>query len=176
VRTRAGTRLSGGLGVGKAGRRGGWIHASKYIHIYVCGLQAYTYIIHLSAYVRIGRGYVCVHQCAMMMDRLCAHGLAGSCCGLGLNPKPETRASPCPSAWTACGFGAQAFYWASAFNANIGAWNTAAVTDLATVCVAMADALGRVSMRHGWLFAVAPPMRGRMCAHVSLLACAGPWV
>ena len=32
--------------------------------------------------------------------------------------------------------GAQAFYSASAFNANIGAWNTAAVTDLSWVCAA----------------------------------------
>ena len=32
------------------------------------------------------------------------------------------------------GFGAQAFAGASAFNANIGAWNTAAVTTLNQVC------------------------------------------
>jgi hypothetical protein len=52
--------------------------------------------------------------------------------------KPETRnrASPCPSASTACGFGAQAFDSASAFNANIGAWNTARVTTLYQVCAA----------------------------------------
>jgi hypothetical protein len=30
--------------------------------------------------------------------------------------------------------GSQAFRWASAFNANIGAWNTAAVTTLSYVC------------------------------------------
>jgi hypothetical protein len=34
------------------------------------------------------------------------------------------------------GFGAQAFSSASAFNANIGAWNTALVTTLGTVCAA----------------------------------------
>ncbi len=33
-------------------------------------------------------------------------------------------------------FGSQAFYGASAFNANIGAWNTASVTDLLGVCAA----------------------------------------
>ncbi len=61
-------------------------------------------------------------------------------CGLVLRarPKAETlhRASPCPSAWTACGFGAQAFgsLLASAFNANIGAWNIARVTTLDYVC------------------------------------------
>jgi hypothetical protein len=32
--------------------------------------------------------------------------------------------------------GSQAFYWASAFNANIGAWNTARVTSLESVCAA----------------------------------------
>ncbi len=71
---------------------------------------------------------------------------------LRARPEPDTRnrASPCPSASTACGFGAQAFYGASAFNANIGAWNTAAVTTLNRVCAApgpaartMADARGR---------------------------------
>ncbi len=33
-------------------------------------------------------------------------------------------------------FGAQAFAYASAFNANIGAWNTASVTRLQSVCAA----------------------------------------
>ncbi len=72
------------------------------------------------------------------MDRLCAHALAGSCCGLGLKPETLNRASPCPSASTACGFGAQAFYSfsLSAFNVNIGAWNTARVTNLYSVCAA----------------------------------------
>ena len=74
-----------------------------------------------------------MHQCAMVIDRLCAHGLAGSCCGLGLKPETLSRASPCPSASTACGFGAQAFLQASAFNADIGAWNTARVTTLQSV-------------------------------------------
>jgi hypothetical protein len=64
------------------------MNLNTYICVYVCVFQAYTYLIHLSVCVRIGRGHVCVHQCAMGMDRLCAHALAGSCCGLGLNPKP----------------------------------------------------------------------------------------
>jgi hypothetical protein len=59
-------------------------------HFYVCAGYMLTYSIHLSVYVRIGRGYECVHQCAMVTDRLCARALAGSCCGLGLNPKPST--------------------------------------------------------------------------------------
>ncbi len=74
------------------------MHSNVYTHIYVCVrvVHAYTYIVHLSVSVRMGRRYACVHLCAMVMDRLCAmvmdrlcaHALAGSCCGLGLNPKP----------------------------------------------------------------------------------------
>jgi hypothetical protein len=71
----------------------------------------------------------------MGMDRLCA--CVG---GLVLRARPKTRnpkpCQPFPSASTACGFGAQAFQSASAFNANIGAWNTAAVTTLENVCAA----------------------------------------
>jgi hypothetical protein len=85
----------------------------------------------------------------MAMDRLCAHALAGSCCGLGLQPETRNRASPCLTVWTACGFGAKAFS-ANTFNANIGAWNTASVYTMQGVCAApgpaartMADALGR---------------------------------
>ncbi len=57
------------------------MHPNIYICVCecVCVLHAYTYIMHLSVYVRIGRGYVCVHQCAMVMGRLCAHALAGLC-------------------------------------------------------------------------------------------------
>ncbi len=104
---------------------------------------------------------------------------------LRARPVLETlnRASPCPLASTACGFGAQAFSYASAFNANIGAWNTARVTTLSNVCAApgpaartLADALGRASVRRGRLCAAAPPMRARACAHVQALACAGPWL
>ncbi len=78
-----------------------------------------------------------------------------------------------PSVWSAVRFGSQAFYSAISFNANIGAWNTARVTDLYAVCAApgpaartMADALGRSSMRRGPLCAAAPPMCVRMCPHV----------
>ncbi len=110
------------------------MHPNINIYMYTCVVYVRTLIIHLSAYVRIGPGYVCVHQCAMGMDRLCAHALARSCCGLGLKPLTVNRASPCPSAWTACGFGAQGFSSASAFNANIGAWNTARGTTLYRVC------------------------------------------
>ncbi len=68
--------------------------------------------------------------------------------------------------------GAQAFYEAKAFNVNIGAWNTAAVTTLAYVCAAFSaraahhrgrDALGGTSVRRGPLCAAAPPMRALAC-------------
>jgi hypothetical protein len=63
------------------------MNPNLYLDMCVCVCVA-SVNIHLSVYVRIGRRYVCVHQCAMVMDRLCAHALAGSCCGLGVNPKP----------------------------------------------------------------------------------------
>ena len=114
------------------------------------------------------------------MDRLCAHGLAGSCCGLGLNPETVNHASPCPSAWTACGFGAQAFSAASAFNANIGAWNTAAVTTLYLVCAAPGPGGAHYGGRARPGFGVARPVvRGgtadarARCAHVQALALRG---
>jgi surface protein len=64
--------------------------------------------------------------------------------------------------------GSQAFRSASAFNADIGAWNTARVTSLSYVCAAFSaraarhsrrDALGGCSMRRGPLCAAGPPMR-----------------
>ncbi len=164
------------------------MHIYIYIYICVCAcvcasvcvLNAYTYVIHLYVYVRIGRGYECVHQCAMEMDRLCAHALVGSCCGLGLKPETLYRASPCPSAWTACGFGAQAFR--SVFNANIGAWNTARVTSLSYVCAAPGPAARTMAdtLRRGFGAAGGCARRhrrcARACAHVQALSCAGPWV
>ncbi len=59
-------------------------------------------------------------------------------CGCAFG-RARNRAEPCkpfPSAWTACGFGSQAFYQASAFNADIGAWSTASVRTLTNVCAA----------------------------------------
>jgi surface protein len=116
----------------------------------------------------------------MGMDRLCAHALAGSCCGLGLNLETLNRASPCPSAWTACGFGAQAFKSASAFNANIGAWNTASVSNMGSVCAAPGPAARTTADALGPGFGVARPVvRGgtldarARCAHVQALACVG---
>ncbi len=67
--------------------------------------------------------------------------------------------------------GSQAFQSASAFNANIGAWNTASVTSLSGVWAAFFgpggapprwDALGGSSKRHG------PLMRKTGCMDVCL--------
>ena len=64
--------------------------------------------------------------------------------------------------------GSQAFWGASAFNANIGPWNTASVTTLYGVCATFGqrratagvpDALGRSSMRRRPSCAAATPMR-----------------
>ena len=116
------------------------------------------------------------HPCALMGARAWVRACFGA------HASAPNRASPCPSASTACGFGAQAFNSASAFNANIGAWNTARVTDVTQVCAApgaaartMADALGR------GFDAARPVVRGgtadaRACAHVRALACAGDHV
>jgi hypothetical protein len=128
---------------------------------------------HLSVYVRTGRRYVCVHQCAVRMDRLCAHALAGSCSGLGLKPEPLNRASPCPSASTACGFGTQAFGGASAFNANIGAWNTARVFTLSYVCAAPGRGVHYGGRARPGFGVARPVVRGgtadaRACAHTCM--------
>jgi hypothetical protein len=89
--------------------------------------------------------------------------------------------------------GSQALYGASAFNANIGAWNTARVTTLYQVCAGFSaraahpaggvppqrDALGGSSVRRGPLCAAALPMRARVCAqtcghaHVRASTCVG---
>jgi surface protein len=136
------------------------VYANMYIHSYVFLVHACAYIIHLSVYVRIGRGDVCVHQlCDGDGSAVCARvgGLV-----LRARPKPETqnRASPARRRGPRGGSGAQAFRSAWAFNANIGSWNTASVTTLYEVCAAsgpaactMADALGRASVRRVRVFA-----------------------
>ncbi len=98
-------------------------------------------------------------------------------CAIG---RPRIRADTCarlPSASTAGGLGAQAFQSASAFNANIGAWNTASVTTLESVCAALSgpaarhrgrDALGGSSVRRGPVCA-----RACVCVDVWARACAG---
>jgi surface protein len=68
--------------------------------------------------------------------RTCCVCVRARACAIG---RPRIRADTCerfPSASTAGGLGAQAFYYADKFNANIGAWNTASVTTLDQVCAA----------------------------------------
>jgi hypothetical protein len=76
--------------------------------------------------------------------------------------------------------GAQAFLSASAFNANIGAWNTARVTDLTTVCAAFSARAARHRRRHAGFDAARAVVRGGtadaracVCADVWARACAG---
>ena len=104
---------------------------------------------------------------------------------LRARPEPRNRepCGPFPSAWTACGFGAQAFYSASVFNANIGAWNTAAVTTLSAVCAAPGPGGEHYGGRARPGFGAARPVvRGgtadaRARAKTSRHSlCAGPWV
>ncbi len=112
--------------------------------------------------------------------RLCARVCA---CAIG---RPRIRADTCarlPSAWTAGGLGAQAFSEASAFNANIGAWNTARVTDFGYVCAAFParaarhrgrDALGRVvGAARAVVRGGTADARAHVCADVWARACAG---
>jgi hypothetical protein len=123
------------------------------IYIYIC---LYTCVSH--GHIHYPFISVCENRSGLCMRApVCGGDGSAACARVGglvlrARPKLETlnRASPCPSAWTACGFVAQAFYSASVFNANIGAWNTASVTTLHGVCAApgpaartMADALGR---------------------------------
>jgi surface protein len=152
VRTLAGTRLRGAMGVGMAARREGSVHASEYIYYrYVCVCVPRLHLRYPFICICDNRPALCVRAPVCDGDGSLVCARVG---GLVLRARPKTRnpnpGEPCPSASTASGFGAQAFYGASAFNANIGAWNTARVTTLSSVCAArgpaartMADALGR---------------------------------
>ena len=91
--------------------------------------------------------------------------------------RPRIRADACerlPAGVDRGWLGAQAFQGAAAFNANIGAWNTASVTTLAAVCAALFRPRRRAtaggtrsagsSMRRGPSCAAGRPMRARVCA------------
>jgi hypothetical protein len=75
----------------------------------------------------------CARACARAIGQICA----GTCTRL-------------PSASTAFSFGSQAFYSASAFNANIGAWNTAAVSNMQSVCTASRPGWRATAGGTGW--------------------------
>ena len=88
------------------------------MYIYVCGYCCGRYVWACS---RAPRVRACVRA------RACAIG------------RPRIRAETCerlPVGVDRGWLGAQAFYSASAFNADIGAWNTASVTTLYEVCAA----------------------------------------
>jgi hypothetical protein len=155
-----------------------------YICVCVCWLHAEICIQYPFICTCENRPGLCVRAPVCDGDGSAVCGRVGGLV-LRARPNPETlnRASPCPSASTACGFGAQAFFMASAFNANIGAWNTAAVTTLSQVCAASrpggAHYGGRA--RRGFECGAAGCARrhrrcARACAHVQALACAGPWL
>jgi hypothetical protein len=57
--------------------------------------------------------------------------LRAQCTELTVRPSGLMRRGLFASVW----FGSQAFYDAKAFNANIGAWNTAAISNMASVCL-----------------------------------------
>ncbi len=91
--------------------------------------------------------HVCVNACAHPYPRRNARALSVGVDGV----------------W----FGSQAFFGASAFNANIGAWNTARVITLGWVCTAYGVRRGGHA-RWGFdaarlLCAAAPPMRACVC-------------
>jgi hypothetical protein len=187
VRTRVGTRFRGALGVGTFARRGGSIHASEYIYI---SIDVYVCVTRLHIHYSFMR--ICENRSGLWMRAPVCDGDGSAVCArvgglvLRARPEPETRnrASPCRSAATACGFGAQAFATAWAFNANIGAWNTASVTTLGSVCAASRPSGAHYGGRARPGFGAARPVvRGgtadacaRACALVLALACAGPWV
>jgi hypothetical protein len=155
-----------------------------YINLWVCVLHAYIYIHHPFTCMCENRSGFCMRAPVRDGDGSAVCARVG---GLVLRARPKTlNPTPCepfPLASTACRFGAQAFNYAYAFNANIGAWNTASVTTLERVCAApgpaartMADALGRASMRRVARCARRHCRCARACEHVQALACAGAWV
>jgi hypothetical protein len=101
-----------------------------------------------------------LHACASLCARLRACVCFGACV-----PVP-TRARPFRPAVERVRLGSQAFYLTTAFSANIGAWNTARVSNMYQVCAAFRPArrARSVGARCGAaLVATAPPMRARMC-------------
>jgi hypothetical protein len=135
--------------------------------MHVSIIHAYTYIDERIA----DAGALCAHRRAHVVRRrvcLCA-------CGFWANTysRRNVRAlsGGLDRVWAAAWSGSQAFCQASTFNANIGAWNTARVTDLSSVCAA----LGRQRAERALSISVfdaarpvcagAPPMRAHECAH-----------
>jgi hypothetical protein len=132
-----------------------------YMHVHSCAVCwiVFIYILysctlsftHSSSYVSTSprrtlhhiRAEVCVHACVCVRARVCGcTRIRTECTSTSRRRRPRAVES-------------QAFFSATAFNANIGAWNTARVTSFHEVCAVSAgacnaaDALGRSSMWRG---------------------------
>jgi hypothetical protein len=86
-------------------------------------------------------------------------------------PHPPRRVRALPAAAERRGLGSQAFNSASAFNANIGAWNTASVTALYRVCAALGPARTAADCARSVVDACAAVVRVadvRVHAHVAM--------
>ncbi len=105
-------------------------HACIYIHAYACMDE------------RITLCGPAQHTCTLV--RPCAR--ARVCVCLGARVSAPKTCEPFPSAMDRVRLGSQAFGLASAFNANIGAWNTASVAVLSGV---RAQTLVVLCCRHG---------------------------
>jgi hypothetical protein len=155
------------------------MHPNIYICLCLCVCVTRLYIHYPCICICENRPTLC------MRAPVCDGDGSAVCARVGgrvLRARPKTRnpkpCEPCPSAWTACGFGAQAFTWASAFNANIGAWNTASVTTLSSVCAAFParaarhrgrDALGGASP----ICARTSCVCAQTCGHARASPCVG---
>ena len=137
-----------------------YIHIHIHIHIHMYLEERIS-----DAGLRTIRAHVCVLVCAR----------APVCASAHVYPRRTVRA---PSAGVdRVRLGSQAFYGATTFSANIGAWNIASVTSLSNVCAAFgrrrataAGALGRGSVRRGTCGDRTADAHAHVCVHVYVLA------
>jgi hypothetical protein len=145
-----------------------------YIYICVCKFYVYTYMIHFSVYVRIGRGHVCVHQCAM--------GDGSAVCarvgGLVLRARPKTRnpkrGKPLPVGVDHVVASARRRSNRRRCSTPTSARGTPPRSPRCPMYAPLpaqaarttADALGRASVRRGRSCPAAPPMRARVRTRV----------
>ena len=106
---------------------------------------------------------------ALYADRLCIRARARVCAWARPHPRKHLRALRAAAERRV--LGAQAFDMASAFNANIGAWNTARVTRLDSVCAAFGPARTAADCARSVADACAAVVRGGaadVCARVGV--------
>ncbi len=126
VRTRAGTRLRGALGVGTVARRGGSIHASEYVCIYLCAracvtrvhihypcicicenrlglcMRAPACVLHVNTYMHYPFIRICENRSGLCMrGRVCDGDGSAVCARVGglvlrARPEPETLTRASP--------------------------------------------------------------------------------